>query len=126
MTQVHVSLGGTLTILLGGVDSFRKRCPDQFAGLQDACAFVNWRRTRIPRLMQQAADGQKETLDQIAQIVDNHFGSFPDTYLRCSFAASLYPTHRRFGLCGWPGLKSPRRRLPLAITRKQLSRRSTS
>lgn len=46
MTQVHVSLGGTLTILLGGVDSFRKRCPDQFAGLQDACAFVNWRRTR--------------------------------------------------------------------------------
>lgn len=32
MTQVHVSLGGTLTILLGGVDSFRRRCPDQFVG----------------------------------------------------------------------------------------------
>jgi len=46
MTQVYVSPGCTLTILLGGVDSFRKRCPDQFAGLQDACAFVNWRRTR--------------------------------------------------------------------------------
>ncbi|NIF40987.1 barstar family protein [Burkholderia sp. Tr-862] len=46
MTRVHVRPGGTLTIQLGSVNSFRKRCPDQFAGLQDACAFVNWRRAR--------------------------------------------------------------------------------
>ncbi|XUW90944.1 hypothetical protein OH764_28900 [Burkholderia sp. M6-3] len=31
----------SVTALFCGVDSFRKRCPDQFAGLQDACAFVN-------------------------------------------------------------------------------------
>ncbi|WP_027820623.1 barstar family protein [Paraburkholderia bannensis] len=45
MTRIHVRPGGTLTIQLGAADSFRKRCADQFVGLQDACAFVNWRRT---------------------------------------------------------------------------------
>jgi hypothetical protein len=46
MTGVHVRAGDTLAIQLGAVDSFRRRCPDQFAALQDACAFVNWRRPR--------------------------------------------------------------------------------
>ncbi|MFL9863607.1 barstar family protein [Paraburkholderia fungorum] len=46
MTGVYVRSGATLAIQLGAVDSFRKRCPDQFGALQDACAFVNWRRTR--------------------------------------------------------------------------------
>jgi hypothetical protein len=46
MTDVHVRSGETLAIQLGAVNNFRRRCPDQFAALQDACAFVNWRRTR--------------------------------------------------------------------------------
>jgi hypothetical protein len=45
MTGVHVSLGHTLAIQLGSVESFKERCPDQFEALQDACAFANWRRT---------------------------------------------------------------------------------
>lgn len=46
MTVVHIRPGDTLVIQLGAINSFKGRCPDQFAGLQDACAFVNWRRTR--------------------------------------------------------------------------------
>ncbi|HYS63490.1 MAG TPA: barstar family protein [Paraburkholderia sp.] len=46
MTGVHVRPGDTLAIQLDSVNSFRRRCPDQFGALQDACAFVNWRRTR--------------------------------------------------------------------------------
>jgi RNAse (barnase) inhibitor barstar len=46
MTSVHVTPGNTLAIQVVAADSFRKRCPEQFAALQDACAFVNWRRTR--------------------------------------------------------------------------------
>jgi hypothetical protein len=45
MTRIHVVPGRTLAIQLGAVESFRARCPEQFAALQDACAFVNWRRT---------------------------------------------------------------------------------
>ncbi|MFJ1300677.1 barstar family protein [Pseudomonadota bacterium AL_CKDN230030165-1A_HGKHYDSX7] len=44
MTGVHVKRGETLAIQLSAVNSFRSRCPDQFEALQDACAFVNWRR----------------------------------------------------------------------------------
>lgn len=44
MTGVHVEQGETLAIQLSAVNSFRRRCPDQFEALQDACAFVNWRR----------------------------------------------------------------------------------
>lgn len=46
MTSLHVRPGETLAIQLGAVISFRRRCPDLFESLQDACAFVNWRRTR--------------------------------------------------------------------------------
>ncbi|MBA1363834.1 barstar family protein [Burkholderia gladioli] len=46
MTSLHVKPGETLAIQLGAVVSFRRRCPDLFEALQDACAFVNWRRTR--------------------------------------------------------------------------------
>ncbi|KAG8153334.1 barstar family protein [Burkholderia catarinensis] len=45
MTSVHVLPGRTLAIQLGAANNFRERCPEQFAALQDACAFVNWRRT---------------------------------------------------------------------------------
>ena len=46
MTILHVGPGETLAIELGAVISFRTRCPDLFEALLDACAFVNWRRTR--------------------------------------------------------------------------------
>ncbi|KUZ29959.1 hypothetical protein [Burkholderia ubonensis] len=46
MTSLHVRPGETLAIQLGAVISFRRRCPDLFEALQDACAFVNWRHTR--------------------------------------------------------------------------------
>ncbi|MDN7903162.1 barstar family protein [Burkholderia diffusa] len=46
MTRLHVRPGQRLAIQLGAVISFRRRCPDLFEALQDACAFVNWRRTR--------------------------------------------------------------------------------
>jgi hypothetical protein len=46
MTGMHVRPGETLAIQLNAVSGFRRRCPDQFRALQDACAFVNWRRTR--------------------------------------------------------------------------------
>ena len=46
MTRVHVKQGETLAIQLSAVNSFRRRCPEQFEALQDACAFVNWRRAR--------------------------------------------------------------------------------
>ncbi|MGN7981908.1 barstar family protein [Burkholderia sp. 22313] len=46
MTSLHVRPGETLAIQLGAVISFRRRCPDLFEALLDACAFVNWRRTR--------------------------------------------------------------------------------
>ncbi|MBN3730327.1 barstar family protein [Burkholderia sp. Tr-20390] len=45
MTNVHVLPGRTLAIQLGAVNNFKVRCPEQFAARQDACAFVNWRRT---------------------------------------------------------------------------------
>lgn len=45
MTTVHIPEGQTLAIQLDEVESFKKRCPDQFEALLDACAFVNWGRT---------------------------------------------------------------------------------
>ncbi|WP_080403177.1 barstar family protein [Burkholderia ubonensis] len=45
MTRIHVRPGETLAIQLGAANSFGRRCPEQFRALQDACAFVNWRRT---------------------------------------------------------------------------------
>lgn len=46
MTSVHVRPGETLTLDLGSALKFRRTCPEQFSALQDACAFVNWRRVR--------------------------------------------------------------------------------
>ncbi|WP_230942637.1 barstar family protein [Burkholderia stagnalis] len=45
MTRFHVRPGETLAIQLWAANSFGKRCPEQFRALQDACAFVNGRRT---------------------------------------------------------------------------------
>ncbi|WP_333981526.1 barstar family protein [Burkholderia gladioli] len=45
-TSLHVKPGETLAIQLGAVVSFGRRCPDLFEALQDACAFMSWRRTR--------------------------------------------------------------------------------
>ena len=44
-TTVRVDPSETLAIHVGAVDSFPTRCPEQFEALQNACAFVNWRRT---------------------------------------------------------------------------------
>ena len=45
MTSLHVRPGETLPIQLGAVISFRRRCPDLFQALQDACVFRSRPRT---------------------------------------------------------------------------------
>jgi RNAse (barnase) inhibitor barstar len=44
MTTVTVESGAVLTLHLEAVTEFADRCSDQFAALNDATAFVNWRR----------------------------------------------------------------------------------
>lgn len=44
MSKVTVDRGAVLTLQVEGVTEFADRCPDQFAALVDATAFVNWRR----------------------------------------------------------------------------------
>lgn len=45
MTTVVAPSGGVVTLQLDGVDEFAKRCPEQFAAMNECAAFVNWRRT---------------------------------------------------------------------------------
>ncbi|WP_157683007.1 barstar family protein, partial [Burkholderia ubonensis] len=47
MTSLHVKPGETLAIQLGAVVSFRRRCPELFEALQDACAFGTCRRSPV-------------------------------------------------------------------------------
>ena len=44
MTSVSVSMGCVLTLQVDNVDGFTSRCPEQYAALVEAAAFVNWRR----------------------------------------------------------------------------------
>jgi len=44
MTTVHARPGSVLVLELLCVDAFVERCPEQYAALIDAAAFVNWRR----------------------------------------------------------------------------------
>jgi RNAse (barnase) inhibitor barstar len=44
MSKVAVEPRNVLTLQLESVTEFADRCPDQFAALIDAAAFVNWRR----------------------------------------------------------------------------------
>jgi hypothetical protein len=44
MTSVHCDVGAVAALQLLHVDSFARRCPDQYAALVDCAAFVNWRR----------------------------------------------------------------------------------
>lgn len=44
MTSIHCSPNSVVTLQLRNVDSFAKRCPDQYAALVECAAFVNWRR----------------------------------------------------------------------------------
>lgn len=44
MRNVTVALGQVVTLQLEDVSSFADRCPEQFAAIVDATAFVNWRR----------------------------------------------------------------------------------
>lgn len=45
MTTIHAPIDGVLVLQLDYVDDFRARCPELFAAIVDATAFVNWRRT---------------------------------------------------------------------------------
>jgi hypothetical protein len=44
MTTVHCVEGSVVTLELRNVDSFARRCPEQYAALVECAAFVNWRR----------------------------------------------------------------------------------
>jgi len=43
MTSVHVQSGHTLALVIDNAQSFKLRCPDQFAALVECAAYVNWR-----------------------------------------------------------------------------------
>ena len=47
MTEVHCSPGIVLTMELRNVVEFRERCPDQYAGLIECSAFVNYPRIDV-------------------------------------------------------------------------------
>ena len=44
MTSVHVSPGDLLVLQLEDVDSFARRCAEQYEAIIECTAFVNWRR----------------------------------------------------------------------------------
>ncbi len=44
MASVTVEPGDVLTLQFGEASAFARRCPDQYAALVEAAAFVNWRR----------------------------------------------------------------------------------
>ena len=44
MASITVESGDVLTLHFGDASAFALRCPDQYAGLEQAAAFVNWRR----------------------------------------------------------------------------------
>jgi hypothetical protein len=44
MRRFVVAQGDTLTLQIQEARSFASRCPEQYAALVEACAFVNWRR----------------------------------------------------------------------------------
>ena len=44
MASITVQSGDVLTLQFGDASAFALRCPDQYAGLVQAAAFVNWRR----------------------------------------------------------------------------------
>ena len=43
MSSVHVQYGQTLSLVIDNAQSFKHRCPEQFAALVECAAFVNWR-----------------------------------------------------------------------------------
>jgi hypothetical protein len=49
MTKVHAKPGGVVLLQLDHVDQFVRDCPDLFASLHDAVAFVNWRQVHAGR-----------------------------------------------------------------------------
>jgi hypothetical protein len=49
MTAVHVQPGGLVTLVLDHAGDFASRCPEQYAGLVECAAFVNWRRVERGR-----------------------------------------------------------------------------
>lgn len=44
MASVTVEAGDVLTLQFGEASAFARRCPEQYAALLEAAAFVNWRR----------------------------------------------------------------------------------
>ena len=44
MTNVHVPLGDVLVLQLDEVDSFARKCTEQYEAVIECAAFVNWRR----------------------------------------------------------------------------------
>jgi hypothetical protein len=44
MSRVHAQGGRVLVLQLDDVDDFAARCPEQYAAILEASAFVNWRR----------------------------------------------------------------------------------
>jgi RNAse (barnase) inhibitor barstar len=47
MTSVHCLPGTVLTLELQDVESFAKRCSEQYRALIECAAFVNWRRLEV-------------------------------------------------------------------------------
>jgi len=47
MTAITVQPGAVLTLQLNNARSFAERCPEQYAALVEATAFVNWRRIDV-------------------------------------------------------------------------------
>ncbi len=47
MTSTGVEAGETLTLDLGEIDEFRRRCPEQYSAVIECAAFVNARRIDV-------------------------------------------------------------------------------
>ena len=47
MTSMTVDAGDVLTLQLDDIDSFARRCPEQYAAIIECTSFVNWRRLEV-------------------------------------------------------------------------------
>jgi RNAse (barnase) inhibitor barstar len=47
LSNVHCERGTVLTLELENVKSFKDRCPEQYNGILECAAFVNWRRIEV-------------------------------------------------------------------------------
>jgi RNAse (barnase) inhibitor barstar len=46
MTNLHIEPGQVLTLALEDAESFKTKCPEQYAAIVECSAFVNWLRSQ--------------------------------------------------------------------------------